>query len=86
MSKQRWPQLLREYRDQTGLTQGQLALQFDTHANTISRWESGKYEISAEVTWFLANHFFDGPYVGKLNAAIWYLSQLQSQRSSEAKS
>lgn len=85
MSKHRWPELLREYRKQSGLTQDQLALQFDTHANTISRWESSKYEIPADVTWFLATYFFDGPYTDKTSAAIRYLSGLQAQQEDSEK-
>jgi transcriptional regulator with XRE-family HTH domain len=45
---------LREWRERRGLTQQQLAERLDTGADQISRWESGKRGMSADVLFALS--------------------------------
>jgi len=39
-------------RKSLGETQGQFAKRFNTHANTVSRWETGEYEAPYNVIEF----------------------------------
>lgn len=52
--KQPFRHYLKEWRDERGLTQQQLADRVDTGKDQISRWESGKRGMSAEVVGALA--------------------------------
>lgn len=42
-------ELIKQTRQEQGLTQLQFAKLFNTTANTVSRWESGKYEVPNRV-------------------------------------
>lgn len=48
-----FPKLIKECRQSLGETQAEFALRFDTHANTVSRWESGDYQASYDVIAFV---------------------------------
>jgi transcriptional regulator with XRE-family HTH domain len=50
-------QKIRELREQAGLSQGALADKLGEAANTVSRWETGKYKVMPEDLDKLARHF-----------------------------
>lgn len=78
-----WSHLLKQYREAAGATQAQMAEQFNTHPNTVSRWENGTYEIPNAVTWQLASFFFGSIPDIKLRDAINYLSELERKRGNK---
>ncbi len=41
--------LIKITREQYGETQTEFAKRFGTHANTISRWETGRYQVPNQV-------------------------------------
>lgn len=49
-----WPHMIKTARNRLGETQEQFAKRFAVAPNTVSRWESGTYEVSlAAVEWLL---------------------------------
>lgn len=53
-----WPELIKQARLSLGENQTQFAKRFNVATNTVSRWETGAYEISlAAVEWLIANKF-----------------------------
>ena len=48
-----WIVLLRQVRKRLGESQVQFASRFGVATNTVSRWETGAYDIPAEVVWWL---------------------------------
>lgn len=48
-----FPALIKSTREGLGETQAEFAKRFSTHANTVSRWESGQYQASYEVLSFV---------------------------------
>lgn len=48
-----FPQLIKATRKSLGETQEQFAKRFDTHANTISRYETGEYDAPYKVLEFV---------------------------------
>lgn len=83
MSK--WSELFREYRKAASKTQAEIAKDFDVASNTVSRWETGAYEIPGEVTWHLAEFFFGVPSTDDVSQAIRLLSGLQTQYDASQK-
>jgi len=51
-----FPSLIRKLRISLNETQEQFAERFNTHANTVSRWESGKYRAPYIVIDFVLRH------------------------------
>ena len=45
MSKQQKIEFIKNYREQQGLTQFQMAAKFDIGGSTLANWEQGRYEI-----------------------------------------
>jgi transcriptional regulator with XRE-family HTH domain len=51
-------QLIKDTRERIlGETQAEFAKRFNTHPNTVSRWESGKYKASYKVIEFVFNTY-----------------------------
>lgn len=48
-----FPLLIRAARERLHETQAKFAKRFKTHANTVSRWESGEYEAPYRVLRFV---------------------------------
>jgi len=48
-------ELIKQIRKEQGDTQLQFAKKFNTSANTVSRWESGKYEVPNRVLEVILN-------------------------------
>lgn len=49
-----WPALIKAARLRLGETQAQFAKRFGVATNTVSRWETGAYDISLEaIDWLL---------------------------------
>lgn len=51
-----FPAMIRKLRISLNETQEQFAERFNTHANTVSRWESGKYQAPYTVIDFVLRH------------------------------
>ena len=47
------PKMIKDTRRKLGESQAEFAKRFNTHPNTVSRWESGKYKASYEVLEFI---------------------------------
>lgn len=80
-----WSPLVKKYREVRGLTQAQLASQLNVAANTVSRWETGAYEVSGEFTWVLTEEFFGTPDTSEISNAIRFLSGLQTKAEAAMK-
>ena len=48
-----FPQMIRNVRESLNETQDEFAKRFGSHANTVSRWESGQYQAPYEVIAFV---------------------------------
>ncbi|MFI2837579.1 helix-turn-helix domain-containing protein [Mycolicibacterium sp. PDY-3] len=49
-----WPLLIKQTRERLGETQEQFAKRFAVTTNTVSRWETGTYQVSLDaVDWLL---------------------------------
>lgn len=48
-----FPDLIKSTREGLGETQVEFAKRFNSHANTVSRWESGQYQAPYEVLEFV---------------------------------
>lgn len=48
-----FPEIIKAARESLGETQLEFAKRFNTHANTVSRWESGQYQAPYEVLDFV---------------------------------
>jgi transcriptional regulator with XRE-family HTH domain len=53
-----FPAIIREVRKSLGETQEQFAARFKSHANTVSRWESGNYQAPYAVLSFVLRRKF----------------------------
>lgn len=54
-----FPKLIKQTRVALGESQAEFAKRFKTHANTVSRWESGKYQASYECLSFVVGYARD---------------------------
>lgn len=54
MSKYNWPGMIKNARTRLGETQEKFAKRFAVAPNTVSRWETGTYDVSIDVIeWLL---------------------------------
>lgn len=81
----RWSELAIQYRKDMDLTQVKLAEHLGIAPNTISRWETGKYSVSSDFTWILAEKYFGAPDTSEISQAIRFLSGLQASEESSRK-
>jgi transcriptional regulator with XRE-family HTH domain len=56
MSDINWPKLIKDARQALGETQEQFAKRFAVATNTVSRWETGAYEVSLDAVEWLMNY------------------------------
>ncbi len=54
-----FPELIKSTREALKETQGEFAKRFGTHANTVSRWESGQYQAPYEAIGFVVGYARD---------------------------
>ena len=54
MSKYNWPEMIKQARTRLGETQEKFAKRFAVATNTVSRWETGTYDVSIEaIEWLM---------------------------------
>lgn len=56
-----FPEIIKSARESLNETQAEFAKRFDTHANTVSRWESGQYQAPYEVLDFVLSDSLKKP-------------------------
>lgn len=54
-----FPELIKATREALRESQAEFAKRFESHANTVSRWESGKYQAPYDVISFVVGYARD---------------------------
>lgn len=78
-----FPALIKSVRKALGETQAEFARRFASHANTVSRWESGKYQAPYEVISFVLRTEYEEKRNEKLKESRKFVVQVSLNNETE---